>query len=89
VKPIAKATGLALPKGSVFVFHCGGGGGYGPPSDRPREKVLEDLRRATSPRSTRAVTTRTRSTTPDAPLCGRRRWHVHRLVLLDERPVSS
>jgi N-methylhydantoinase B len=44
VKPIAKATGLALPKGSVFVFHCGGGGGYGPPSDRPREKVLEDLR---------------------------------------------
>ena len=44
VKPIAKATGLALPKGSVFVFHCGGGGGYGPPYDRPREKVLEDLR---------------------------------------------
>ena len=44
VKPIAKATGLALPKGSVFVFHCGGGGGYGPPSDRPTEKVLEDLR---------------------------------------------
>ena len=44
VKPIAKATGLALPKGSVFVFHCGGGGGYGAPSDRPREKVLEDLR---------------------------------------------
>ena len=24
VTPVAKATGLALPKGSVFVFHCGG-----------------------------------------------------------------
>ena len=44
VKPVAKATGLALPKGSVFVFHCGGGGGFGPPGDRPKEKVLEDLR---------------------------------------------
>ena len=44
VTPVAKATGLALPKGSVFVFHCGGGGGFGPPSDRPKEKVLEDLR---------------------------------------------
>jgi N-methylhydantoinase B len=44
VSPVAKATGLALPKGSVFVFHCGGGGGYGPPSERPKEKVLDDLR---------------------------------------------
>jgi N-methylhydantoinase B len=44
VKAVAKATGLALPKGSVFVFHCGGGGGFGPPGDRPKEKVLEDLR---------------------------------------------
>jgi N-methylhydantoinase B len=44
VTPVAKATGLALPKGSVFVFHCGGGGGFGPPSERPKEKVLEDLR---------------------------------------------
>jgi N-methylhydantoinase B len=43
VQPVAKATGLALPKGSLFVFHCGGGGGYGPASERPKEKVLEDL----------------------------------------------
>jgi N-methylhydantoinase B len=44
VTPIAKATGLALPKGSVFTFRCGGGGGYGPPSERDPEAVLSDVR---------------------------------------------
>jgi N-methylhydantoinase B len=44
VRPIAKATGLPLPKGSVFTFHCGGGGGYGPPSERDAESVLSDVR---------------------------------------------
>jgi N-methylhydantoinase B len=28
----------------VFTFHCGGGGGYGPPSERDREAVLADVR---------------------------------------------
>jgi N-methylhydantoinase B len=44
VKPIAKATGLELPKGSVFTFHCGGGGGYGPPGERDPDAVRSDLR---------------------------------------------
>jgi N-methylhydantoinase B len=41
---IAKVTGLPLPKGSVFIVHGGGGGGYGPPSERDREAVLADVR---------------------------------------------
>jgi N-methylhydantoinase B len=41
---IGKGTGVFLPKGTVFTFHCGGGGGYGPPSERPQEQVLSDLR---------------------------------------------
>jgi N-methylhydantoinase B len=44
VVPVAKATGLALPKGSVFTFHCGGGGGYGNPADRDPEAVHSDVR---------------------------------------------
>jgi N-methylhydantoinase B len=44
VVPVAKATGLALPKGSVFTFHCGGGGGYGLPADRDKDAVLSDVR---------------------------------------------
>ncbi len=44
VTPIAKATGLALPKGSVFTVFGGGGGGYGPPAERDREAVLSDVR---------------------------------------------
>jgi N-methylhydantoinase B len=44
VKKVAKATALPLPKGSVFTFYCGGGGGFGPPSERDSEAVLADLR---------------------------------------------
>jgi len=43
VRPIAKATALPLPKGSIFTFHCGGGGGFGPPSERDVESVLADV----------------------------------------------
>jgi N-methylhydantoinase B len=41
---VTKVTGLPIPKGSTFTFHCGGGGGYGPPSERDPESVLEDVR---------------------------------------------
>lgn len=44
VKAVAKITGLEVPKGSTFTFHCGGGGGYGPPSARDKEAVLADVR---------------------------------------------
>ncbi|MBM3676543.1 MAG: hydantoinase B/oxoprolinase family protein [Actinobacteria bacterium] len=41
---IGKGTGVFLPKGTVFTFHCGGGGGYGPPSEREKDRVLADVR---------------------------------------------
>jgi N-methylhydantoinase B len=44
VQKVAKATGLPIPKGSTFTYRCGGGGGYGPPSERDPERVLEDVR---------------------------------------------
>jgi N-methylhydantoinase B len=40
---VAKATALPLPKGSVFTFRCGGGGGYGPPSERHPDAVHADI----------------------------------------------
>jgi N-methylhydantoinase B len=43
-RPVAKATGLELPKSSTFTFRCGGGGGYGPPSERAKEAVLDDVK---------------------------------------------
>ena len=33
-----------LRRGDVVSFRCSGSGGVGPPSERPREKVLEDVR---------------------------------------------
>jgi N-methylhydantoinase B len=41
--PIAKATRLFVPKGARIELYCGGGGGYGPPSERDREKVRSDV----------------------------------------------
>ena len=38
-----KVTGLPVPKGTVVKIHCGGGGGYGPPSERDPEAVRRDL----------------------------------------------
>lgn len=43
-KEFAKATRLLVPKGTTLELYCGGGGGFGPPAERPREDVLEDLR---------------------------------------------
>jgi len=42
-RKVAKATALPLPKGSVFTFTCGGGGGFGPPSGRDPAAVREDI----------------------------------------------
>jgi N-methylhydantoinase B len=39
-----KATRLAAPMGSLLELRTGGGGGYGPPSERAAEAVLADVR---------------------------------------------
>jgi len=39
-----KATRLLVPKGATLELYCGGGGGYGDPSERPTEVVMSDLR---------------------------------------------
>jgi N-methylhydantoinase B len=44
VREVAKATGLAVPKGAVFEIACGGGGGYGDPAERDPQTVLDDVR---------------------------------------------
>ncbi|MEW6367358.1 MAG: hydantoinase B/oxoprolinase family protein [Acidobacteriota bacterium] len=33
-----------VPAGTVYVQHAGGGGGYGPPTERPIEKVRQEVR---------------------------------------------
>ena len=43
VEEMRKVTDLRVPKGSVVRIHCGGGGGYGMPSDRDPAAVREDL----------------------------------------------
>lgn len=43
-KYFGKATRLLVPKGATLELYAGGGGGYGPPSERPAEEVLRDLR---------------------------------------------
>lgn len=40
---ILKVNHLPLKAGAVFRVASGGGGGYGPPEDRPVERVMEDL----------------------------------------------
>ncbi|SHF56928.1 N-methylhydantoinase B [Kaistia soli DSM 19436] len=44
VLDIPKTTRFVVPKGGVLELKTGGGGGYGPPSERPREMVEHDLR---------------------------------------------
>jgi N-methylhydantoinase B len=41
---MAEKTGAFMPKGMVFTISCCGGGGYGPPPERSKEKMLADLR---------------------------------------------
>ncbi len=43
-EPFAKATRLKVPKGATLELYSGGGGGYGPPEERPAESVRADLR---------------------------------------------
>jgi N-methylhydantoinase B len=40
----SKVTRLKVPKGATVHLHTGGGGGYGPPSERDPEAVRRDLR---------------------------------------------
>jgi N-methylhydantoinase B len=43
-KEFGKATRLHVPKGATLELTCGGGGGYGPPSEREPAAVHEDIR---------------------------------------------
>jgi N-methylhydantoinase B len=43
-REIAKATRVFVPKGATMELFCGGGGGYGPPSERDPEAVHADVR---------------------------------------------
>ena len=43
-REIAKATRVYVPKGATMELFCGGGGGYGPPSERDPEAVHADVR---------------------------------------------
>jgi N-methylhydantoinase B len=40
--PVGKITRLLVPKGWTLELHTGGGGGYGPVSERDPRAVLED-----------------------------------------------
>ena len=42
--PNAKVLATRLNKGDVYVVQSGGGGGFGPASKRPRERVRDDVR---------------------------------------------
>jgi N-methylhydantoinase B len=41
---LGKATRLRVPKGATLELYCGGGGGFGSPSERLPEAVLADIR---------------------------------------------
>jgi N-methylhydantoinase B len=42
--PYSKATRVEIPRGAVVHLHTGGGGGYGPPSERDPAAVHADVR---------------------------------------------
>jgi N-methylhydantoinase B len=42
---IYKSKGYPLQRGDQIIVETGGGGGYGPPSERPRESVERDIMR--------------------------------------------
>ncbi len=55
-EPTGKTARLPLAKGDVLRIVCGAGGGWGDPAERPREKVLADLRAGLiSPRAAKEV----------------------------------
>ncbi len=41
--PVASKAGMTLKKGDILAIHTGGGGGYGDPSERPRDAIAADL----------------------------------------------
>jgi N-methylhydantoinase B len=43
-RPVAKATRLLVPAGGTLALSCGGGGGYGPASERDPAAVHADIR---------------------------------------------
>jgi len=43
VVPTTKDLITGVPKGTEYVQYAGGGGGYGPPAERPRERVREEV----------------------------------------------
>jgi N-methylhydantoinase B len=42
--PNAKVLATRLNKGDLYTVRSGGGGGFGDPRKRPRDRVLEDVR---------------------------------------------
>ncbi len=40
----SKATDYVVPKGALLELFCGGGGGFGPPEKRERQRIAADLR---------------------------------------------
>ncbi len=44
VKAKSKDLISGVPAGTVYVQHAGGGGGYGPPTERPVERVRQEVR---------------------------------------------
>jgi N-methylhydantoinase B len=44
VQRLSKATRVPVPSGSVLSLRTGGGGGYGPPSERDPEAIRRDVR---------------------------------------------
>ena len=43
-KNVPKATRVAFSKGKKILLQCGGGGGYGNPENRDKEKILDDFK---------------------------------------------
>jgi N-methylhydantoinase B len=43
-RPVTKESNIALSPGDTVVFRTAGGGGYGDPSLRDPQEILEDLR---------------------------------------------
>ncbi len=43
IERFGKLTGVTLAKGTVLTLHAAGGGGYGQPQDRPRQRVRDDV----------------------------------------------